>query len=139
MRASARILLALAVLLGQPVAAWADTTVSSQFRLRLEVPVVCNIRFESQIHEIGAGDWRLGNTRELCNSTKGYVVTAAYEPGTLVGARVLIGGRVAVLDGSGQTTVYASNGPANTQRTVDMTPGEAGFDTDQLVFSIQAA
>lgn len=132
-------LISAAMLLVNPAAALADSNVTGTFNLRLEVPVICNIAFESGIAETAGGDWRLGSTRELCNSSRGYAVSASYEPGTLVGAVVSIDGRQAVLDGSGRTVVYASAGAGNARREVTIAPGAAGFDTDRLLFSIQAA
>lgn len=139
MRTGLCTLISAALLLGAPAAAFADVFLTRQFDLRLEVPVICNITFESDIAETVDGAWRLGSTRELCNNSRGYAVSATYEPGTLVGAVVSIDGGRTVLDGSGRAVVYASRSAGNVRREVVIAPGAAGFDTEQLLFSIEAA
>lgn len=122
-----------------PNLAMADILASADFRLSVTVPVVCRIAFDADVRETDGGAWNLGRTREFCNNARGYAVVAIYEPGTLVGAQIEVGGRSVTLDGSGSANVYAASTAAITSRDVSITPGEAGFDTEILTFSIQSA
>lgn len=113
---------------------------SHSISLSLNVPVHCQVRHDSAGYGGGMGNSvALGALNEFCNAPRGYTLVVTYDPGTLRGAVIQAGDDRVVLDGSGQATLARANGPQIRSRPLIATPGENGFDSDNLGFQIQPA
>ena len=105
--------------------------------IKATVPVSCSVRFLPDQAAAPIGNaLRLGIVREFCNSSRGYRLVVNYQPGTLRGATVLVGDDRVVLDGSGQAVITQSSGARARVRTLEVIPGQAGLDTNQLSLDI---
>lgn len=127
----------LMVLLGGSAAS-AQSVASETFRLQVSVPVICTVSHRSTIAAAGNG-YMLGALREYCNAPNGYLLAVDYAPGSMKGAVVSVGDERVVLDGSGHTVISRAAGPRVRDREIFAAPGPKGFDTDQLVFNVQAS
>lgn len=110
---------------------------SMGYNLHLVVPVFCSVKLNGE----GAGGfsgsaYSLGTFREYCNAAQGYQLVVRYAPGSLRGARISAGNDNVTLDGSGSTILSQATGPRVRQRSLFITPGEQGFDTDRLTVDI---
>ncbi len=107
------------------------------YNLHLVVPVYCSVNQTTGTGGQFNGDaYSLGTFREYCNAAQGYRLIVRYTPGTLRGAQIRAGEEVATLDGSGTNVVSRTTGPRVRQRSLFITPGEQGFDTDRLAVDI---
>lgn len=126
MKTMMRMLVAAAAL-AVPVSAQA---IQGTVNLTAIVPVVCNVHFDAgAMTTEQSGLVQLGSVRELCNSSSGYRLVVDYQPGTLVGAQLQIGGQTVVLDGQGSAVLTDSPVPGNQTRPLAILPGDGGFDT----------
>lgn len=114
--------------------AHAASTARGTYTLQLAVPETCTVRHSPGLMPAGADSYSLGALQEYCNSPRGYNVVVSYEPGTMRGARLTLGGDTVVLNGSGTAVISHAPGPRILNRELVATAGEAGFDTDRLTF-----
>jgi len=115
----------------------ADATMG--YMLQLRVPVQCMLKHDGGISGGEGAAYMLGELEEYCNAPHGYSVVVDYQPGTMRGAVIFLGGDRITLDGSGETIVSRAQGPRIRTREIGAIPGPAGFDTDRLNFNIQVA
>jgi hypothetical protein len=123
----------LMALVGAPAAAYAA---SGSINLGVEVPLVCNINVLGSGSMVDDDTVSLGAVRELCNGAAGHQVQVIYDPGSLVGAKLSLGGDSVVLDGSGVAIVSDTGGAAFRTRSLALDAGVDGFDTNSLDLAI---
>lgn len=108
------------------------------FNLSAYVPVTCRVGYQSTgASAAPQGGIPLGVLREYCNAPSGYQLVVSYTPGTLRGAIVIVGEDQVTLNGSGEAVLSRALGPKWRNRPIAAVPGEAGFDTETLVFNVQ--
>lgn len=115
------------------VASGANGTIS----MRTIVPVVCTLSVSGEGAYIDEDSVALGAVQELCNGANGYAITVSYSPGTLVGARLNLGGDTVTLDGSGTAVVSDVDGAGYRVRALSLDAGENGIDTLGISLDIQ--
>jgi hypothetical protein len=110
---------------------------SSGYRLELVVPLSCQVRHSPVSASVMTGAAvSLGQLNEYCNAARGYELVVRYAPGTMEGAVLSLGDDQIVLNGSGQAVISRSSGARMRTRQLAAVPGQAGFDTDRLDFSL---
>ncbi|MEO0644044.1 MAG: hypothetical protein AAFY47_11615 [Pseudomonadota bacterium] len=120
-----------------PVVAQSQSQSGMSFSLRATVPVQCSVRFQPNAVPVNRGESvDLGRFREYCNAPRGYRLVITYTPGTLRNATVQADGDSVTLDGSGRAVLTQASGPRSRERSLQVIPGSAGFDTDRLQLDI---
>ena len=107
-----------------------------EFSFRAFVPVVCNLQLSGDAFFVDDDRVVLGDVREMCNGPSGYRLVVNYEPGTLIGANLYLGGDFATLDGSGEAVLVDASWAAVRTRQLELEAGDNGFDALALDLDI---
>jgi hypothetical protein len=106
---------------------------SGAFTIRATVPLHCKARLDRvPVLASTSGTVELGQLSEYCNAPRGYQLVVRYGAGTLEGTTIRVGEDTVVLNGSGLAMLSESRGPRIRSRTISVTPGDSGLQTDRL-------
>lgn len=133
MRNPVKIVLAMAALSLPGAGGAADGTIG----MNAVVPVVC--RADLEISAQGQTSGTIGQVSELCNSPFGYRLVVNYNPATLQGANLSVGGDSVTLGPTGSAIVSIEAGAVVRQRPLSIENASGPVSQGDLLFAVVAS